>query len=369
MNGYQETLTIKLKVLGPVFVGSGRELSKKEYIFLNKSEIGVLDFPKFYNYIVSKGLSDRFETFLVNDERGELYKWLYNYKIRIDDIKQYFKYIMPCGDTSLTKGNKTQIMEFVKDPYGKPYIPGSSMKGVLRNLLLNENISDDRTGFNAFKKNVKYTLDNNTNKKNKRLLSREDKELNVKVFNNLEREQKKIDDARNDELAGLIVGDSKPLEITDLILVQKIERETDGTERNLNLLREALKPTTLVEFPLTIDTQLCKINKDRIMNSVKTFSQVYNECFVRKFKGFGDIKEDIMYLGGGSGFTSKTVNYTLFGSEEGTEINRAVFDNTGVPSNHKHNLDIQKGVSPHILKCTRWDGKLYQMGKCRISIE
>ncbi len=369
MNGYQETLTIKLKVLGPVFVGSGRELSKKEYIFLNKSEIGVLDFPKFYNYIVSKGLSDRFETFLVNDERGELYKWLYNYKIRIDDIKQYFKYIMPCGDTSLTKGNKTQIMEFVKDPYGKPYIPGSSMKGVLRNLLLNENISSDRTSFSTFKKGVDNTLDNNTNKKNKRLLSREDKELNVKVFNNLEREQKKIDDARNDELAGLIIGDSKPLEITDLILVQKIERGTDGTEKRLNLLREALKPTTMVEFPLTIDTQLYKINKDKIMDSVKTFSQVYNECFVRKFKGFGDIKEDIIYLGGGSGFASKTVNYTLFGSKEGTEINRAVFEITGVPSNHKHNLDIQKGVSPHIMKCTRWDGKLYQMGKCRISIE
>jgi len=368
MNGYQDIFTLKLKVLGPVFVGSGRELSKKEYLFLSKSEIGVLDFPKFYNYIYGKGLGPQFETFIIKDGKGELANWLHYNRVQINDIKNCIKYTLPCGETSLSKGTKTQVMEFIKDSYGLPYIPGSSVKGMLRTILMMQRMMDVPGQCKGIKQDISSMLESNI-KNGRNILSRENRAINIKAFNKLERDNANLDDARNDEMAGLIIGDSKPLQISDLILVQKIERGTDGSEKSLNLLREAVKPGTAIECSVTIDTKLCSITRRDITDAVKAFSEIYNYCFIRKFKGFNDIKEDIVYLGGGSGFASKTVNYALFDSVEGTRVNKEIFDKTNVPKNHKHETDIIKGVSPHIIKCTRFDGKLFQMGKCRLSID
>ena len=38
-----KTYKIHLKVNGPVFVGDGNEIQKKEYMFLNRNTIGVID--------------------------------------------------------------------------------------------------------------------------------------------------------------------------------------------------------------------------------------------------------------------------------------------------------------------------------------
>ena len=43
-----KTYKIHLKVNGPVFVGDGNEIQKKEYMFLNRNTIGVIDGSKFY---------------------------------------------------------------------------------------------------------------------------------------------------------------------------------------------------------------------------------------------------------------------------------------------------------------------------------
>ena len=63
------------------------------------------------------------------------------------------------------------------------------------------------------------------------------------------------------------------------------------------------------------------------------------------------------FVGGGSGFVSKTVIYPLFGEKEGIETVKNIFDRTNVPKTHQHYKDTRMGVSPHILKCTRYQGK------------
>lgn len=45
-----------------------------------------------------------------------------------------------------------------------------------------------------------------------------------------------------------------------------------------------------------------------------------------------------------------------------------IFDRTGVPQKHEHYKDTRMRVSPHILKCTRYQGKEYMMGQCEIDI-
>ena len=43
-----EKYNLELRVCGPVFVGCGYEIQKKEYLFLSQNTIGVIDPEKLY---------------------------------------------------------------------------------------------------------------------------------------------------------------------------------------------------------------------------------------------------------------------------------------------------------------------------------
>lgn len=370
MRGYQDTFTIRLKTLSPVYVGSGREIDKKEYLYVNRSEIGVLDFERFFVFIQSRRLGKQFEDFLISEMKGRLKDWLDRFRIDIKDIKPYLKYTLPCGDTSLKRGTKVQIMEFYRDPYGMPYIPGSSLKGLLRTILLYQKVLSDVSMFESYKNSVRKVVTESKQRKGNRtdrgLLQRESKNLEVMVFNTLNRDKEKRADARNDVLSGIIVGDSIPLSNDCLILAQKVDRAVDGTEKKLNILRESLKPDTVVEFPVTIDNDLCMYSRDDIFEAIHGFVDCYNDYYVRKFSGMDILSPNTVIMGGGSGFVPKTIGYALFGDKEGTKLNMDIFERIGVPANHKHYDDVRKGVSPHIIKCTYHEGRLYQMGLCEL---
>lgn len=97
------------------------------------------------------------------------------------------------------------------------------------------------------------------------------------------------------------------------------------------------------------------------MNSIIRISR-------RNFHEVTRRKPNTVFLGGGSGFVSKTVIYPLFGEKEGIETVKNIFDRTNVPKTHQHYKDTRIGVSPHILKCTRYQGKEYMMGECELNI-
>ena len=47
MKPYLKSYQVTLQALGPVFIGSGREIGKKEYIFLTQQEAAVPDMENF----------------------------------------------------------------------------------------------------------------------------------------------------------------------------------------------------------------------------------------------------------------------------------------------------------------------------------
>lgn len=169
-------------------------------------------------------------------------------------------------------------------------------------------------------------------------------------------------------MSGIIVGDSEPLSREDIVLCQKWEQHVDGSYKTLNLLRECIKPGTVIKSSLTIDETECNLKIEDILDAVKLFYEQYYQMFQSKFPRCDRGKPNTVFLGGGSGFVSKTVVYPMFGEKEGIEITKDIFDRTGVPQNHKHYKDTRMRVSPHILKCTRYQGKEYMMGQCEIDI-
>lgn len=75
-------------------------------------------------------------------------------------------------------------------------------------------------------------------------------------------------------------------------------------------------------------------------------------------------------MGGGCGYATKTFAYPLLGWG-GVETVSKIIDSTlpfRARDQHKHRLDRQKGVSPHMLKCTQYQKRLYEMGACSVAI-
>lgn len=109
------------------------------------------------------------------------------------------------------------------------------------------------------------------------------------------------------------------------------------------------------------------------MEAVQRFSERYQEAFLSKFTGNHTISDRTVFLGGGSGFVSKTMIYSLFEGREAVAVTKDIFEKTEAPSKNKnekdkHAKDMIYGVSPHILKCTRYQGKEYMMGQCEMTL-
>ena len=84
------------------------------------------------------------------------------------------------------------------------------------------------------------------------------------------------------------------------------------------------------------------------------------------------MQDDYVILGGGSGFASKTIEYSMYGKKDGVKYIRDVLLNTvkrEKNGNHKNYKDTALGVSPHIIKYTSCYGKQMQMGVCKMIIK
>lgn len=260
---------------------------------------------------------------------------------------------MDCSDALEKLNRQVAIQQFVKDAYGLPYIPGSSLKGAIRTCLLAEDIMKNPGKYGRVKRNVTPIF-----------LGSKVKQTESLCFNNLNCKEEK-EDALNDEMKGVIVSDSKPLKYKDLTLCQKVDIGLNGGKNVPNILRESLRTGVTVEFDLSIDTKIVSLTKADIEQAVQNFYNMYKKVYVDKFIKTTAEKNTI-YLGGGCGYGTKTVIYNLLGEERGTKVIARFMSKKF--SEHHYNKDVKAGVSPHMLKCTNYCGNIVEMGKCRIEI-
>lgn len=370
MNSYLKTYDITLETLAPLFIGSGADIKKKEYVYLKQeNKVFIPNLPKMYQGLRKLGKGREYENYLLNDGRA-LAAWFSEQQIGYKQYAQWMDYELASGDVDFEgndkKGNRTKEIQLcIKDAYGCPYVPGSSLKGALRTVLIGDHLMEKE--YPDMRNKVRNFKETSRN----RLLGWENKELETEVLHTLNRKKRK-DDAVNDVLSGLRISDSKPLQVTDLTLCQKIDVSIKGNENKINTLRECIKPGTKIQFSITIDSQIFPYSVEDILKSVRSFYHQY-EIFKNKFPiaiEF-DSAEDVIYLGGGCGYATKTVTYPLLGQEDGVKTVSRIIDQTLSPVSrrqHKHVQDVGLKVSPHTLKCTRFEGKIYEFGLCRLKI-
>ena len=374
---------ITLETIGPVHIGSGKEISKKECLYVpQEKKIYIMDDKKMFSGILALGKQENFTRYLMDSRQNNLMNFVRDNNISPDEYKKWAAYVLDdvgalnVGKSRSKGGGADNVRTFMKDAYGCPYIPGSSLKGALRTVIQSclVNYRMDRLH------GERSAIETETFSRRNRYLSEPDKSIAQKLFYTLERPDAKPHNAVNDCFSGIRVSDSEPLSVSDLVLCRKTDLLPDGKMNSISIKRECLRPGTKVRFSLEIDEEYFDIDEIKLMSYIDDNYIMYHNAYLTMFPEEAEHApqkgEHLLYLGGGSGYVNKTTVYPMYSEDD---IDRAVktvqkimVDTTSTKRDgdlHKHRFDLELyEVSPHTLKIAKIGGRVYEMGLCRVDI-
>lgn len=338
MKELRKEYEVTLRTMAPVHIGSGKTYTQKEFVYENGSyyfpDMGLL-----YQEIKRNGTKavETFEYFLMesgnqhNRQKPRLINFLREQKMISRSFGGYS--IKETGDEEAkdrrdVKGQLNEVAAFIKDSYGLPYIPGSSLKGAIRTVLVNEHFYSDQISWGA-KKGKPFS----------------------DVFHNIR------------------VSDSEPLSTDDLMLAQKWDFSLKKKEaKPLPIHRESLKPFTIVEFTITAIGEEAVTLMDQLGKLAIKHYKAYEQYFLSEFPP-QYVQKNIqypLYLGAGSGFWTKTymkeADTSKFQNGKMKMQGKGVLKLTKCPNKKfKVKGDVRTLVdNPH---------HFYEMGKCNFLIK
>jgi CRISPR-associated RAMP protein, csm5 family len=281
------TFQFSLLAMAPIHIGNGEKYTSREFIYEN----GYFYFPdmgKFYNRMVEKGYDQKFERFLQETKpsarNNRLISFLEDNRISDRNFGGYriIETKLETNNNYLRGGALNQVSKFIRDPFGNPYIPGSSLKGAIRTILMNTNPDWNN-------KNVLQGK-----KENKSLIP-----WGAKKGQN-------YDDLFN----AIRVSDSKPFSNASLILVQKWDHKVKPPiPKPLPIYREAIAPSTKIGFTITTTTKEAGVLIEELGKRAQAFYKEYKNFFLSDFPE-NKIQPNLqypIYLGAGSGAWTKTL--------------------------------------------------------------
>lgn len=361
---------MKLKTLSPVHIGSGETISKTEAMIDSlKNTVYIPDTNKLFCGLIQLGLAEKYEESIINGTGFDLMEFLKLNKVPQSTYLSWVRYSYSLGSMEPKQMN---ISTCLKDTYSMPYIPGSSVKGAIRTAILAAEL------LNNHRLTIDEKLGRTHNTKDKlKTMERLESGVEEGLFHTIKfgkRYEQKIkkNNAVRSVFKGLLISDSEPIPTDHITLCQKIDMFPDGERKKLNVYRECIKPGTEIVFSITIDDSVFPYDTEQILAALNWYFEDQRENFLDYFsesKSPSIPDGDILYLGGGTGFASKTVTYQIFNNlntaaETVQEIMAFKF------KDHYHDCDLQNyNISPHMRKCTVCDGRLYDMGLCGIAFE
>lgn len=379
MESYLKKYKFVFNTVGPVFVGSGQNLKKKEYIFdEKKGRVKIIDVNKMLGFICKdKNLMRDYEKLMMSgDKNDDLQSFFNDHKISEKDYKNWI--LRECN----VKGNFNgeDINTFVRDGRGEAYIPGSSLKGMFRTVILSYLI---RHADEEYKNEMRARVAEDFSDEH---LDEVDKAMSVKFLHSKLTDSDRKDMV-NSIMRGLIISDSKKIADKNMALYKKFDMSVKGEGHSLNLVRECVDFKVKIETTITIDTTIFPYSKDDLFKMFEEFTQYYKEILEDKFKGCPkhSVSNKRFFLGGGAGFISKTDLYALFDEKKAIEITGRILDSKFQNKEHLSDAKVH-GISPRILKCVGIKVnkptnvsrgrmtqsrnspsiELYQMGECEV---
>lgn len=369
MASFLKKYNIELRTFGPVFVGSGKEINKKEVIFNNDSVI-TLDTKKMFNYLCEKRLIDKYQNYMLDDTK-DLKSFFEENKISENTYRDWNIKKLVLGEYS-KNAKGINISRFMRDGNGRVYVPGSSLKGMLRTILAGAYIIKNANC--GVEKKLDETRRKLSNRPSDDILNKEYKaaidDIEVDIFHRKKNYDTNIADKINDSLRGLMVSDSEYISDENMCICQKIDIDLCGSQHKLPYYRECIKPEVNIKFSVTVDCRYCDYTGESILEAVKIFfhyywnrvTKIFNNKWKSDSKKYNNIeickKEYTCFLGGGAGFESKTIIYSSFYREKAVDFTSHIL------SVLFPDVERDSEVSPSMVKGTRYNNKIYQFGAC-----
>ena len=347
-----QVYTLTLTTQGPLHIGSGQKIPRKEYVFNTRKEtVAFLNEQAFFQLLIEHNLVDLFESFCLR-KGGDLYGFLAKEcGLTWAQIAPAVRYQVSASDALDAEHSLKDIYRFMRDAQGRAYVPGSSVKGALRTALLYQRIAQED---NRGRQLVKTGLPEE------------------RYFHTLGLIGRRPEDAVNSLLRGVQVSDSEPISDQAMILSLKLDGFIDGGTHAVPVCRECVAPGRAVRFRLTLDQSILKgrITAESIMEAVSALAaynvRVIESRFSRPAGFSAPTGEGFLYLGGGAGFFGKSLVYPYLGEERALDWTVAYLSRAF--RNHHHERDRVLGVSPRTLKYGKYRQRLYAVGACKVEI-
>ena len=310
MTPYLKRYRMKITAIGPIHVGDGKQLKKTEFLYdKQRNRVFVLDSMKMYAYLEKEKLLDCFQDYVLGmGKNTNLFPFLQNQNIPRDSWESWKSYDYGISVRENTSLN--EIHSFVKDANGNPYIPGSSIKGMIRTALLayllgNNKEGRDEEGIFSYRdidegkiQSIRRTVKQRRIDGGKRGLRSEVGELEALAFHQLDlKDGNRVENQKNavcSILRGLLVRDSQPLSLIDLDLAQKVDLFSENTRRRvsrdakertnaISTFKEVLRPGTGIYFDLILDSKVFPYSLDTILAALDYFNE---QCYYYHYKHF-----------------------------------------------------------------------------------
>ena len=322
---------MKLEVLTPLHIGGAdykSKLDKKEYIFdKDKKTLTLIDNEKFIAFLIKKNLFEKYIAYIENNVNAKVMIQnrninLFNFlKVNnIDKDIQDFRKKAPIKlDMNIENMNDIKLM--LRDVQGKPYIPGTSIKGDLINLLLVDYIIKNREKFSKEKRIILSECKKTNDDRSIRGLKNDIK----KIVNQIEKsiiysDNKSLEKSKK---FGISVSDSYSYSNTRTNFYQDIDEKRtnkpgEDKSRPMPVAREYIIANSIFDFDITLDIDLLEESKLKIKNIDDLIDSIENAMsyLINVLEDKNSPRTENLVLGANTGFLQKTIVYALFEDEK-----------------------------------------------------
>lgn len=387
-----ESKKYELECLAPIHIGSGVRLKKYDYIYDGRGRVGTASFVsqgRLMRLLAAEGLVDAFASDLLHREVRDLGIWLREHHVpqaRIKNIitrqaKAYVSQLDPKDKKTL---NDLACMMTLAD--GRPYIPGSSIKGAMRTAILHHLLQQNQALKTKYWGEVTRAIgDRSANagglkKKLQRLALALENEL-LAQLDYRDAKGELSDAAMRSVMRGIVVGDASPARPISTVILAKTDATTkrgrDGKSQHaIPLVRECLPTGARLELQLSLDPSVTRIigldSIATLLEWCREYSQfgleLLDAAFGQRYSAaLGEAREAHLLLGGGPGFISKTLFYSLApsaavgGRALAVLLDRYFIDRRKNGPAHEH-VRLDTAITPRTLKLAQTDEEHWLIG-------
>ncbi len=366
---------VRLTVYTPTFIGSGDAYQKDRYIYDRREKtVRFLNEPKWISFLETHGITDDFAEALLNGgARFNLYGYLQNQpnlQKKYGNVWDVIRAMEKAGAIdrevdyySLKAEDPGEIKAQIRDMEGNPYIPGSSLKGAFRTAILSHEIRKNPSRYRAKWMDLEKAAGDKKGMKN----AIDELEKEIGIFGG--------EEMAKSYFRGLTVSDAVWEEGNMCVAAKADLSVGDNAVHQVSLYRECLDINSVLTFTVGIDDSEAGMGHFGIKNFadlqkvLQEFVDFQYEILKLSFGrnrdfGLGDIenhKNADLLLGGGTGFLTKTLIYSLAPERrQAVNVTRKLMET--MFSSHHHDEDRE--ISPHTLKLVRMDKETCLMGLC-----